>query len=557
MQHDATDTSTHQDASSNTQTSFSCSNDAFRLRRPTPQSSASSTASSASSSMIMNDTRSAPTLESHYPLFGNRRSRAGVTVSAATSSLVPPIMTTPSHRKLSMLGGEPMLPPTQCSPSPPASPFDDATDNLMDDISMRTDTPPNGTQTEEPTTNTTTTTMTTRDIATTANSSNDGTAALSAATMATSPLAVARALRERHPPAPFLQRRLFTNKTAIASSDEQLTRDESSNTDESGDVSTSDVNESQQAFGVVRRAVSRKPNLLPKTKSHLRVLSQLHAESSIDLAEVMSEAALHRLTMSSSMPPTRMPSNNHSSPSSSTTNHMTSRTFPLGNRFPETVTDDDDEQVASDSSIDEELEDISAVEATSESGAMSVSGYMTEDEDERRSALWRQIRNGSNAGPNSTRSPGPSERARNELDQPHTPSTMGSSGRPGKRKTTDDRFEPYSSMFNKRRAVSPAALSPGAALASPLLSFTHANVVSTPPLSFTSSATTAIPMTIPSAILNPGPRNSSRATSPTASSLSSSTGRTPGHFMSLAMATRERETLGDEAGDGLRNMSLG
>ncbi|GAA5973440.1 hypothetical protein JCM11641_006461 [Rhodosporidiobolus odoratus] len=48
---------------------------------------------------------------------------------------------------------------------------------------------------------------------------------------------------------------------------------------------------------VVRRPVSRKPNLLPKPKSHLRILTALQAESlPADSAEIASEATLHRLS---------------------------------------------------------------------------------------------------------------------------------------------------------------------------------------------------------------------------------------------------------------------
>lgn len=114
----------------------------------------------------------------------------------------------------------------------------------------------------------------------------------------------------------------------------------------------------------------------------------------------MSEAALHRLTVASSVPPVR------STPSSSTNPISTcplpsdgrlARSAPLGNRFPEQVNDDEMDRVPSPASSAEDGDEIG--EAGSDWGGMSLGGYGTEDEDERRSAIWTGIRgSGSTTG---------------------------------------------------------------------------------------------------------------------------------------------------------------
>ena len=124
----------------------------------------------------------------------------------------------------------------------------------------------------------------------------------------------------------------------------------------------------------------------------------------------MSEAALHRLTMSSSVPPNRPPS---SAPPSSGPATDVRHARPVGNRFPEQI-DDEDEGVASESSADDKDE---MVEAESDWGVVSIGGYGTDDEDEKRSALWRTFRgsHGSTLATLTTKSPG-SDRARSEAD---------------------------------------------------------------------------------------------------------------------------------------------
>ncbi|KAK4052340.1 hypothetical protein OIV83_002142 [Microbotryomycetes sp. JL201] len=367
----------------------------------------------------------------------------------------------------------------------------------------------------------------------------------------TSPLAVARLLRrERQSSPPFLQRRLFQT-TGVKPSGEGIHSDANLSaihlpeqmTEDCDDIAAGadgDRPESTwDAFspGIVRRPVSRKPNLLPKSKSHLRVLSELHAEaSSADLADVVSEAALHRLTVSGSRIPAPIQSSAVMSPS-----QQKATKARVSNRFPESIADEDiGDRMASDESSSE---DVDAAEAGSDWGSTSHAGCGSDDEDEKRSSLWRTFRNG-NVMPTAiplaaTRSPG-SDRSRAE------PDTTSLQHRSAKRKLGDDRFEPYATVFNKRRAISPAAMSPVATLASPLLSQTHAHISTPPPAPFTS-----LPMAIAPPALHSLSR--SRAGSPAASSLSSSAGRAAMTFAALA---RDRE-IGDEAGDGLRNMSLG
>ncbi|GAA5959735.1 hypothetical protein JCM3765_000084 [Sporobolomyces pararoseus] len=272
---------------------------------------------------------------------------------------------------------------------------------------------------------------------------------------------------------------------------------------------------------VVRRPVSRKPNLLPKPKSHLRVLSDLRSESSPggDLAaEIASEATLHRLSRSgaSTVPPLRpstsLPtgsstSHNHShhhhhhlDPSSSSsvpsgnglgTGGILSSSRPTPNRFPEQVEEDDPllvSQLSESSSSDEDrdLDDTGAVadlEIGSDwGGASATGGYETGPEDGGGGALeearkmqmvWNGIRSGggskasmsahhaSSSAANMAKSPGSGGSRGMDLENPfNVPQTPSASftSRPGKRKNIEDRFEPYSHAL-KRRAVSPAASS--------------------------------------------------------------------------------------------------
>ncbi|GAA6016323.1 hypothetical protein JCM11491_006815 [Sporobolomyces phaffii] len=172
-----------------------------------------------------------------------------------------------------------------------------------------------------------------------------------------SPVTVARALQagQKTPPAVF-QRRLFKDDHMVddgSTSEARSSRSGSSSDvgsmtnfsardkgkrratlsdmlqDEDDEIEELSVGLSRSTSGtdeadarVVRRPVSRKPNLLPKPKSHLRVLSDLRSESSPggDLAaEIASEATLHRLSRSgaSTVPPLR-PSTSFPNGSSST-----------------------------------------------------------------------------------------------------------------------------------------------------------------------------------------------------------------------------------------------
>lgn len=163
--------------------------------------------------------------------------------------------------------------------------------------------------------------------------------------------------------------------------------------------------------------------LKPKSKSHLRVLSQLQSETGpADLAEVMSEAALHRLTVASSVPPVRSTPSTSTNPTSACalpSDGRLARSAPLGNRFPEQINDDEMDRVPSPASSAEDGEEIG--EAGSDWGGMSLGGYGTEDEDERRSAIWTGIRGSGSISippPNNLstgRSPG-SERGRMESE---------------------------------------------------------------------------------------------------------------------------------------------
>ncbi|BGP18446.1 hypothetical protein JCM10213_003179 [Rhodosporidiobolus nylandii] len=363
-----------------------------------------------------------------------------------------------------------------------------------------------------------------------------------------SPVTVARALQagQKTPP-PFLQRRLFKEEKGDGMHDDGSGRSERSRSGSSSDVAAGAAERrkagvtasalasalmdeedeeieqlsevlSRSASGeeyerVVRRPVSRKPNLLPKTKSHLRVLTELRGESLPgDQSEIASEATLHRLSragaavppslslrsscppsMSTPWAPTTTPSAlSATAPNPFSAAAMAGRARPPPNRFPESAGEDDDADLlslrdagspsSSDGGADAVLPDELAqaqAEQGSDWGGMSVGGYGTEDDEERRtSVMWNGIRSGPGGSavtvagvgvgaPSAVgKSPG-KERAMGGMDvefvAPSTPSTFAA--RPGKRKINDDRFEPYAHQAFKRRAVSPAAaslsLSPG------------------------------------------------------------------------------------------------
>lgn len=164
----------------------------------------------------------------------------------------------------------------------------------------------------------------------------------------------------------------------------------------------------------------------PKSKSHLRVLSQLQSEAAPDLAEVTSEAALHRLSVASSVPPVRAHqggAHSHGQASSSSgsgigggyggtsgaggtgNSQFGGRSVPLGNRFPEQI--DDDMLSGLDAPSPESSEDDMAVAAGAGAGGEDVielgsdwGGMVTdtEDEDERRAAIWTGIRGSGSGG---------------------------------------------------------------------------------------------------------------------------------------------------------------
>ncbi|BGP56985.1 hypothetical protein JCM8202v2_004621 [Rhodotorula sphaerocarpa] len=347
---------------------------------------------------------------------------------------------------------------------------------------------------------------------------------------------------------------------------------------------------------VVRRPVSRKPNLLPKTKSHLRVLTELKTESSGDQAEIASEATLFRLSRagavtvpgmrsscpgSSALDPSRThahaPSSGHAS-TAGTRSLPGSGSRPPPNRFPEQIEEDDilssHRAQSSSSSNDGEMDEVA--EAGSDWGAMSIGGYGTEEEEERRSNIvWNGIRGGPGGSAvtvatptGSTRSPNGSASRGMETDipfaAPQTPSVSAGTRR-SKRKLNDDRFEPYAHQAFKRRAVSPAAslsLSPGfgpSTTHSATSTSSSSRPTPPPPLGNSSLSTSTLPATSsqPVAIPSPpseishhqffstvsgaGTRSVANSPSATASSLSSSTGGGLGRgFMSFALSDRHR-----------------
>ncbi|GAA5897234.1 uncharacterized protein JCM6883_006626 [Sporobolomyces salmoneus] len=391
-----------------------------------------------------------------------------------------------------------------------------------------------------------------------------------------SPVTVARALQagQKTPPAVF-QRRLFKDDHMVddgSNSEARSSRSGSSSDvgslsnfsardkgkrratlsdmlqDEDEEIEELSMGLSRSTSGgdevdarVVRRPVSRKPNLLPKPKSHLRVLSDLRSESSPggDLAaEIASEATLHRLSRSgaSTVPPLRPstslpastssqhhhhhhfdPSSSASVPSGSalgTGGGILSSSRPTPNRFPEQAEEDDPLLVSqiSESSSSDEDRDLDETGATADleigsdwGGASATGGYETGPEDGGGGALeearkmqmvWNGIRSGGGSrtsvsahhGANSSvsvaKSPsGGSSRGmdfENPFNIPQTPSASFTS-RPGKRKNIEDRFEPYSHAL-KRRAVSPAAssLSPGFGATNPSSTLPHATSTTLP-----------------------------------------------------------------------------
>ncbi|KAM0753248.1 hypothetical protein T439DRAFT_378948 [Meredithblackwellia eburnea MCA 4105] len=460
----------------------------------------------------------------------------------------------------------------------------------------------------------------TRSRSTSDSISGVGNGSLGGGTVPPSPVLIARALQgQQRTPPPFLQRRLYNEMQEdgggqpgpsslninpegfsrrglnLGPAREIIDDDEERDSGSSGSGlvsagggggsgSGSASGSGEEGSGrVVRRPVSRKPNLLPKPKSHLRVMAELKNEDGpADQLEIASEATLHRLSRSgaSTVPPVRSSSSlaapsfdNGGRPTSS--HGPTSGARPTPNRFPEQAADD--EEALDSNSSGEEVEDIG--EAGSDWGGMSLGGYGTEDEEERKaSSIWTGIRG---SGPSFSggvppnlamavgKSPG-SERGRMEIEGvPSTPS-WSASGRPGKRKMTDDRFEPYAF---KRRAVSPA--SGGSPI---LFSHSHPSMPTPPPLPMPiaiPNSNLTLPISIPSPTLGPhhtffsalsGPANNggrrSRAASPVASSLSSSAGRGSffGGSQALGMMMREDERSGikaSEAGDQLGSMSLG
>lgn len=182
-----------------------------------------------------------------------------------------------------------------------------------------------------------------------------------------------------------------------------------------GSGSNSGSGEEGARVGVVRRPLSRKPNLLvrpfplppfrghshslthhsllqPKSKSHLRVLSQLRTEDGpADLLEIASEATLHRLSRSGA---STIPSLPFSSAAS------TSGSKPTPNRFPEQAEEEEVLRAEDSSSSAEE----GGGDAVSDfGGTMSMGGYGTEDEEERRSsAIWTGFRGTGNGGSGGT-----------------------------------------------------------------------------------------------------------------------------------------------------------
>ncbi|GAA5879308.1 hypothetical protein JCM8547_000659 [Rhodosporidiobolus lusitaniae] len=168
-----------------------------------------------------------------------------------------------------------------------------------------------------------------------------------------SPVTVARALQagQKTPP-PFLQRRLFKEAPGGNGMEEDSASGRSSRSGSSADLpnrggmggkSTSSALasalldedeeieeltltlsrsasagpgglEGEGGGNVVRRPVSRKPNLLPKTKSHRRILDELRSETLPgDRTEIASEATLHRLSRAGAAAPRPPPGSLRSS----------------------------------------------------------------------------------------------------------------------------------------------------------------------------------------------------------------------------------------------------
>lgn len=257
---------------------------------------------------------------------------------------------------------------------------------------------------------------------------------------------------------------------------------------------------------VVRRAVShKKGSLMPKSKDHLRTMAQLRLETGE--FEVASEAALHRISQSSAAAPSALgtPSRRHTTPGMATmlspfaslpraagmgyapessagisvsgarptSSAATKPPFfnQVKNRFPESVADEEDDDIDSSGS---EPDYASAAEAGFDpASASDTGGNMMVGEDEDVSSNAGGDMGGGDSGLVSRSAwtlrdptlykpptPGGPGRLAGEMDlSPSSVLSWSAATRPGKRKFNDgDRFEPYNAAF-KRRAVSPASAS--------------------------------------------------------------------------------------------------
>ncbi|GAA95949.1 uncharacterized protein L969DRAFT_69772 [Mixia osmundae IAM 14324] len=311
---------------------------------------------------------------------------------------------------------------------------------------------------------------------------------------------------------------------------------------------------------VPARRVVRRSNLIPKAKSHMRVMAQMRGEQGRpDDEEIASEAALHRLQKSAASHLT--PRHMRGPRSSSSVSHT-------HNRFPESADDDAERDDDEDSSASETgTVDMGSDEPSTRSQSvppfdLSLDRYKAEDEAaaaaRRATAKWMGFRDQTSR----------TSTSRDPEEMASALSTPVSAGRPGKRKVTDsERFEPYSTMAFKRRAVSPTtSISPGP-LASPVLTYSTAisPLPALPSLGMLANPT--LPITIPvspsnaTSYLQSLQSSRSRATSPgTASSLSSSAGRPSAlsmlHGKLASDRDEERSNKLGNAGDKLVHMRL-
>lgn len=219
-----------------------------------------------------------------------------------------------------------------------------------------------------------------------------------------------------------------------------------------------------RAAGPAVKRVSRRGSLYPKPKGFMRVAAQLQTDgAAVPDAEAAQEAAIFRAAKSG---PSSI--NVECSVFAGRAIPSTSGKPSLSNRFPEQAGEEDPKllRVTGDSSgSDEETGGSDAfsrgadgMQLDEENAGSPYDDQSGADQDaaaasrRRIAALW-SLRD-------TTR---PSPRL-NLGDFDHSPSTPGwSSGsgdrRPNKRKADDNRFEPYSSLAFKRRAVSPTASS--------------------------------------------------------------------------------------------------